>query len=283
MKLINNKIKYIFTSLIIIYFFFIFNSYTHAVTTIPKISPTTSTKNIDSNTQNANQPTPSKNIEDQINNLKDRIASRVAQLKLVEKKGIIGIVTSVSGAKITITDIKNDIKFIDVDEITKFSSPSAKDSFGISDIVKGSKIATLGLYNKQSRRIMARFIDVLFTPVILQGAVVAIDEKEFTILVQLEDGQKVKVDIEKVTKTNSYSGDNGIAKFGFSKIKNDMRIFVAGYANIGDNKRITATRIIIFTDIPKNPKIKTIPNALIQQEAIVASTGSGKKLTPITR
>src|SRR5579859_2417101 len=75
--------------------------------------------------------------EEQINNLKERIASRVAQLNLVEKKGIIGTVSDVSETQLTITDMKGDNRIVDVDELTKFSSPSAKSTFGISDITKG--------------------------------------------------------------------------------------------------------------------------------------------------
>ena len=91
-------------------------------------------------------------VDDKINSLKDKIASRVAELKLVEKRGFYGAVIEISGTQLTVTDQKNATRFIDVDELTKFSSPSAKESFGISDITKGTKIAIIGLYNKQSKK-----------------------------------------------------------------------------------------------------------------------------------
>ena len=97
-------------------------------------------------------------ISDKVDALKDKVASRVAQLNLVERRGIIGIVEDVSDTQITIIDLNDKTRIIDVDELTKFSSED-DNSFGISDIKKGSKISALGLYNKESRRLLARFVN----------------------------------------------------------------------------------------------------------------------------
>ena len=103
------------------------------------------------------------------------IASRVAALKLVEKRGIIGIVTDVTNTQIVVTDLQNNTRFVDVDELTKFSNPAFKGTYGISDITKNTTIGVLGLYNKESRRILARFVNVATTPFIIHGGVSAID------------------------------------------------------------------------------------------------------------
>ena len=226
---------------------------------------------------NAATPTPAK--KEVISDLKDRIASRVAELKLVERRGILGTVTESSDTQITITDLKENIRFIDVDELTKFSSPSAKGTFGISDINKGVKIGALGLYNKQSRRILARFVDVLVLPKVIHGAVADIDSENFTIKVVSEKGDTTFVDIENITKTLSYTKAGDLVRAGFSKIKQGQRIIVIGFPDVKQKNRIIASRIIIFPELPKNPKIVMPQNT----EEIVPSTGSGKKLTPIIR
>lgn len=220
---------------------------------------------------------------DLINNLKERIASRVAELKLVEKRGIIGIVTDVSDTQITLSDLQNNTRFVDVDEITKFSSPSSKGSFGISDIKKGEKLGILGLYNKQSRRILGRFVNVVTLPKAINGVVAAIDNINFSLTFVTEDQGNLNVEIEKITKTSTYTKDAGVTKSGFTKIKEGMRAYVFGFPDIKDKKTIIASRIIIFPDIPKNPKITIEESALTPDETIVPSTGSGKKLTPIVK
>lgn len=226
-------------------------------------------------------PTPTPAEKEVISDLKDRIASRVAQLKLVERRGIIGTVTEASDTQLTITDVKDNMRFIDVDELTKFASPSAKGSFGISDITKGSKIGALGLYNKQSRRILARFVDVVVQPKVIHGAIASIDGENFTIKVVSQKGDTTTVDIENITKTLSYTKATGLIRSGFSKIQQGQRIIVIGFPAVKEKARVIASRIIIFPDTPKSPKI-VIPDTTVEEE-ILPSTGSGKKLTPITR
>lgn len=210
----------------------------HAVTTTP--APTTANE----------KPSP----ESQINKLKDRIASRVAELKLVERRGIIGSVTEVSNTSITLSDIQNTTRIVDVDELTKFSSPSAKGSFGISDITKKTKLGVLGLYNKQSRRLLARFVDVLISPIVIHGVVQQVDKDEFTIKVATER-ETFLVDVQTTTKTSSYTENSGIVRSGFSKIKDGQRILVVGFPDKTDETKIIPTRIITFPELAKNPRI----------------------------
>src|SRR3989344_3553663 len=86
---------------------------------------------------------PGDTLTKEITNLKEKIASRVAELKLVEKRGIIGIVSEVKDTQFTLTDSKGDTRFVDVDELTKFSGTDSKSTFGISDIKKGMSLAIL--------------------------------------------------------------------------------------------------------------------------------------------
>lgn len=194
---------------------------------------------------------------DQINNLKEKVASKVAELRLVEKRGVIVATDQVTGNKITATDMSGKTRFIDVDELTKFSSPSAKESFGISDITKGTRMSVIGLYNKQSKRILARFVDVITTPMFLNGTVTNVDKANFTVTIVSEDNQSTVVDIENVTKTSSYTEEDDIVRAGFTKITAGDRAHVVGYADANQKNRVTATRVLLLSELPKNPKVKT--------------------------
>jgi len=219
----------------------------------------------------------------QIDDLKNRIASRVAQLKLVEKKGIIGTVTDATNSQITLTDVNGNIRFVDVDELTKFSNPNASGtSFGISDINKGMTLGVLGLYNKQSRRILARQVGVLTIPKILIGTVSSVDSKNFSFYIASEDNKQTFIDVETVTKTYSHNTGAAFASAGFSKIKVDESVIVIGFPDKQSPDHILASRILLFPDVPKSPKINYIP-ALNPGASIIPSTGSGRKLTPIIK
>jgi len=205
-------------------------------------------------------PTPqtaTSDIQKQINILKDKIASKVAELNLVEKRGIIGIVTDVSSSQIAIKDLVGNIHFIDVDELTKFNSSSNK-TFGISDVSKNMNVGVLGLYNKESRRILARFVTQMQLPVIITGAVASLDKVNYNISITKNNGDQVTVEVADITKTSSYSDSaSGLSKSGFSKIKTSERIYVVGYPDKQNPRQVITERLIVFPNLPINPQIGT--------------------------
>ncbi len=216
-------------------------------------------------------------LMDEINNLREKVASKVAELNLVEKRGAYLTVSEVSGNKITGNDLNDSTRLIDVDELTKFASGSSK-TFGISDITKDTRIGIIGLYNKQSKRILARFITTETLPVFISGIVTEIDKTNFTITVKSEDKKSTTVDIENITKTSTYSKEDGLTKLGFSKLNVSDRAYVVGFQNLEDNNRVSATRILIFPESPKNPNIEVTQASSDSFDKTTATPT--KKVTP---
>lgn len=250
----------------------------YGITTTPTSNPKP-TKITPSPTKSSKSSTDA--LNDQISNLKERIASRVAELRLVEKRGLVGTIAERSDTQLTITDLNGKTRFVDVDDITKFSSPSSKESFGISDLTKGTKISVLGLYNRQSQRVLARFIVVVILPTYLNGTITSVNDDDFTAKIVTEDSRETTIDIENVTKTSTYTKSDGKVKAGFSKIKTGDRAMIVGFPDKKVANRIVASRVLLFPDFPKNPKITAAENILNEGDETVPSTGSGKKLTPI--
>jgi hypothetical protein len=194
-------------------------------------------------------------LNDQVNKLKDKIASRVSELNLVEKRGVIGTVTEASANKITVTDPEGKTRFIDVDEITKFTSATNKATFSISDITKGTKIAVIGLYNKESKRLLARFIQLTVDPQYVQGTISAVDKKNFQVTITTEDQKQQLVDIVTTTKITSYDKDAGLVKAGFSALQVGDRATAIGYTDKKDPNLLVASRLMNLVGLPRNPKI----------------------------
>jgi hypothetical protein len=209
-------------------------------------------------------PTPAKTIPSdsltkEITNLKDKIASRVAELKLVEKRGIVGIVSDVKDTQITLTDIKGDTRFIDVDELTKFSGLDSKSTFGISDIKKGMSLAILGRYNKQSERLLARFVDETTMPRFVSGTINTINSTDFLLVIKDGKGKTFTIDVENSTKTQTYTKENGLKKIGFSKLATGNIVVVNGYDDTKDSTKIVATRILVLSDFSPSPSTNPSP------------------------
>jgi hypothetical protein len=209
----------------------------------------------------------------------NEIASKTAQLNLVEKRGVIGTVTDSSSTQITLTDLNGNIRFVDVDELTKFSSPSSN-SYGISDITNGTLLGVLGLYNKQSQRILARDVSVESPfPTVIYGTVSDVDKTNYELTIVKENGQKVVIEIQDITRIYSFSAGT-LNKSGFSKTLNSETAVAIGFQDKQDTKKILGTNVILLPDIQTNFALNLGSSV---SPAVPPSTGSGMKLYPITK
>lgn len=196
----------------------------------------------------------------QIEKIKDLVASRVAELKLVEKKGILGNVTSSTTSQVTLTDGNNQKRIVDIDEITKFSDPDSK-SFGISDIKNGDLLGIIGLSNKESEHLLARFVDRVSTiPVYFEGVITDIDRKNFQLTAVDENGNKKILDITTGTKINSFTKADGEIKSGFSKITIGQRVYAAGFMDSKIKGQLDSDRVIHFPELALSAKMKAYAN-----------------------
>lgn len=226
----------------------------------------------------ANTPTPTDSTS-LLQKVASEIASRTAQLNLVEKRGILGTVTDSSGTQITLSDLNGNTRFVDVDELTKFSSPSLK-SYGISDITKGTFLGVLGLYNKQSRRILARDVNAESPfPNVVYGTVASIDKINYEITVAKENGQKEVIEIQDITRTYAFSAGT-LIRSGFSKTQIGETAIAIGFIDKQDSHKILGTRMILLPDIQTGFALKLEPPV---NPTIPPSTGSGMKLFPIKK
>ncbi|MCL4354381.1 hypothetical protein M1349_02810 [Patescibacteria group bacterium] len=243
-----------------------------------KVTPTPTT----SNKGDVKQAATSSADMDKIEKVVQMIASKTAELNLVEKRGILGTVKEVSGTQVTIEDIRKNIRVIDIDELTKFQGADSSKSFGISDLKQGDLISFVGLYNKMTKRLLARTADQIKSlPVQFEGVVVEKNTVDYSLKVIDDKGISKTIEVETSTKTKSFDKNGDLLKSGFSKIETDQRVLVTGYYDLKDKNIINADRIVHFLDLPPSLDMKKFQ--AISDSNVPVSTGSGKKLTPIVR
>lgn len=183
-------------------------------------------------TPSAKPITPTQNHK--ISDLKERIASKVAELNLVEKRGFLGQIASISATRIVLTDLQDRTRIIDTDELTKSSKTG---DFSPSSFGDGDTIAAFGIYNKNSRVLLARFLDTQRILKRVFGEVTVRSDRDFSFSVKDDKGQKHEISFEKTTIANVW--ENGkLTKIGFSKIKTGQRIFVVALES-GEAMRLT--------------------------------------------
>lgn len=240
--------KYLIVLFIVLIFAFGVDKSALALTPTPKEEITTTP-------QPSNEIPKSDDIE-KIQRIKDRVASKVAELNLVEKRGIIGKVREVSNMKIAVDDLKGAIRQIDVDELTKFNV--SKSVTGISDLKKGNTYSFIGIYNKDTKRLLARVIgSTASVPVFFEGALTDVDSKKYQINIVTDKGETKKIDIENSTKTNLADSEGDLVKSGFSKLELSKRILAVGFVDDKDESLLTALRVIHFDSIPPSKEMQS--------------------------
>ena len=232
----------------------------YAVTIIPTKSPTPSpSKN--------SIPTDSVELE-KIQKIKDIVASKVAELDLVEKRGIIGKVRENTNMHIVIEDMKGKVRNIDVDELTNFSIGDKESKIGISDLEKNITYSFVGIYNKDTQRLLARTITKSENiPFFFEGVISSTNSKEFQIIVINSKGEEKTVDIQNSTKTYLSRTDGTLIKSGFSKLNVNQRVLIVGFIDLKDENLITSTRAIHFETLPPSKEMQQYVKVIAPTEA----------------
>lgn len=208
----------------------------------------------------------------QIEALKEKIATKVAQLREQEKGGANGIIKSIGNNTITLTTASGE-QTISYSEDTIF--------FKLTDGVKsdpidwkqskklksGDQIAVLGYFDSTHSTLSAKYIYLYNTASLhLIGKIADIDKSNYTITVKEPKGNTL-VDIETYTKVFSYSKKTGLARGGFSKFIDNDLVHIFATANPKEDNRVSAVKIISLTFgnspaiIPAISEEKSTPSA----------------------
>lgn len=182
----------------------------------------------------------------QIEDLKDRIATTVAQLSQTQKKAISGTIKTVSVSTITIGTDTSDIKIELTDSIKVFQTTSGKrETLTTDDLSKGDWVVVFGDYDATLDLLKAKVIVIQAPlPDRIAGTITDVDKKNFTLTVQTTDNQSYLVDIEKNTSILAYDATKGIGKGGFSKVQIGETAHVIGTDEPKKDHTISALRVL---------------------------------------
>lgn len=189
---------------------------------------------------------PSGETSVQIQQLKDRLATKVAELRQLEKRAMYGTVKATTISTITVETLTKDVKIELTDEIKVIQILKGKrTTLTTDDISKGDIVVVYGNYDLTLDLLKAKVVFITSpSPEQIHGVVTARDDKAFTYTVQTNDGVSMIVDFERTTVTRSWTKDSGLEKIGFSKIKINDIVHVLGTKVPKKENRISALRIL---------------------------------------
>jgi hypothetical protein len=186
----------------------------------------------------------------EIEQFKEKLASKVAELQKKEEKATAGLISEIQGKQIKFKTKENETYTAIIDDVlTKYYSleSGSKDEIEFSDLSKNDYIIVSGTTNDKSITANNIYKDVSYTSG--SGIINEINQTDYSIKTSSFENETLTIDIESLTKryvinTKTYE----LEVIGFSKIKTgDIIDFI--YKNVSSNKkelRFSATKIIII-------------------------------------
>lgn len=225
--------------------------------------------------------TPTSTKTRQIEDLKERLATRVAELRQTQKRAMVGIIKTVSVSTVTIETKTKDIKIELSDDIKVYQNlKGTRTKLTINDLEKDDPVIVFGDYDSTLDILTAKVIFISAAKQVrIAGTVSAIDKNDFTLSVNTHEGPTYTVDIERTTKTNAWTKGTGLEKSGFSKINVGDIVHIVGSPVANRDNRISAGRILslaIMNDsATTTPTATTTPAATPKAAASPTGTVTG--------
>ncbi len=188
----------------------------------------------------------------QLEDLKARLATKVAELRTVVKRAMYGTVKTVSLTQATVETKTKDIKIELTDDVMVTQLLSGKrTTLPIEDLAAKDVITVFGAYDETLDLLKAQyiFIESATNLIRVAGTIADVDHEDFVLTVNTKEGRTLTIDIEKATKTTMWTATGGIVKGGFSKIAVGDTVHITGKPVAKEENRISASRILDLGNI----------------------------------
>lgn len=187
--------------------------------------------------------------------LKDRLATKVAELRQTQRKALFGTVSDVSLVSLTIETENKNAKLELADDLKVVQLIKEKrTTLSTSDLAKGDIVTVFGEYDSTIDLLKPKIIVIQKKPSKhIRGKIKEVNKTDFSISVETNDAQVYVVDIESTTKTLSWTTSGGIVKSGFSKLSVGDTVLVSGQPVPKKDLRINADRVVDIGTLSPTP------------------------------
>lgn len=190
-------------------------------------------------------------IQQRINDLKERLATRVAELQSINKRSFYGILKEKSDTKFTVT-YKESEKPVATDTETKFYTQNAKmkrTDTALDSLEPGQSVTVFGSLDLDQKTVIAQTVIAQEIPKTIFGTVTDIDNSEGTFTVAGDTS--TVFDYEIATTCSIFSRDEkddekNLDSCGLSKMSIDDTVIVRGQPDATSLSRAKALRILII-------------------------------------
>lgn len=181
-----------------------------------------------------------------IDDLKERVATKVAQMRTQVYKAVVGEIKSVDKDSFVLNTPRGEKKILVTEDTKIFRITRGKrTAASLTSLKAGERAAVVGSADPQGE-FVAKIVLVKTLARNVNGVIEKIDKENFAITVKNErKGASYVIDIETTTKIRIWEKGEGLKTSGFSKLKVGDRVHVNGTKGSEEN-RISALRILVL-------------------------------------
>ena len=242
-----------------------FGGIAHAATVTPTSSPsaTPTTVVTDSKTK-------------QLEDLKDRLATKVAALQQTQRMAVYGTVSSVTSTTFTVDAKTKNYKIELSDDLKVFQMIKGKrTALTPTDISKDDIVTVFGQYDSTLDLLKGTVVFIQSAdPIQVSGTVTATSKTDYTITIDTKEQKTYTIDFETTTKTAVFNGTT-TDKGGFSRFTVGDILHITGTAVPKKDARISASRILdigVGGEGNVTPTVTATPTATIKPTAKTTPT-----------
>ncbi len=199
------------------------------------------------------KPTAEKNLlNDQIKRLKDKIATKVAEISKSSKQVLAGTIQSINNDTITILSEGKTVKAITDSEVTKYLNLVGVKKIGVENLKKGNYIVLTGVMLNNEFSIENLILQNQYE--FLSGTVGAVNKQGYFIDVITTTQETLSIDIEKSTIQKKVNINKSIIETsGFADYKVGDRIQVVIQKREKETSRVPGIRTLIIPVLLATP------------------------------
>ena len=199
-------------------------------------------------TKSGQKPTPSAgNLvnEEKVKQLKEKLATKVAELRENQTRGWNGEIAALSKTSFTLVTSSGEIKVRFDDDTLVYKLGSKKTEASSKDLKNAQTVSVLGLYESEVKQQTAKVILLQTLPKFYTGKVTQVDKTQGTLTITTDKNVQIILDYEKTTTATEYDlGEKKLKKSGLSRIATNDTIQAWGYLNEDDVQKVRAVKII---------------------------------------
>lgn len=190
---------------------------------------------------------------EKIQSLKNKLATKVAELRENQTRGFSGEIAALSKSTFTLVTKNGEVKIRLSDDTLIYKLGNQKTEGSIKDLKNTLMVSTLGIYDSEAKQQTANIILIQDSFKYFSGNVTEVNKTSATITIKTVNGETQTLDYEKTTASDEYA-DKSVKKSGLSRINKEDFIQSWTSPKEDDNQTYSINRLLrIPSDLLKAP------------------------------